>query len=104
MTPDQRLDQLEPLMAEHSAQLNLHTAQLRRIASGIQLLTDSIHQQSDNITFLLRQQAEMKGDIALIKGGMTEMKSDIEQLKQVQAQQTETLTAILNILQKRSDN
>ncbi len=90
MTPDRRLDQLEPLMAEHSAQLDLHTAQLRRIARGIQLVTESINQQSDNITFLLKQQVEMKGDL--------------EQIRQVQAQQTETLTTILNILQGRSDN
>ncbi len=90
MTPDRRLDQIEPLLAEHSAQFDLHTAQLRRIASGIQLMTDSINQQSDSITFLLKEQAEMKSDIA--------------QMKQVQAQQGETLTAILNILQGRSDN
>ncbi len=90
MTPDRRLDQLEPLMAEHSAQLDLHTAQLRRIAGGIQLVTESISQQSDNVTFLLKQQAEMKGDL--------------EQIKQVQTQQTETLNTILNILQGRSDN
>ncbi len=77
-------------MAEHSAQPDLHTAQLRRIASGIQLITNSIDQQGDNIIFLLAQQAEMK--------------SDITQMKQVQAQQGETLTAILNILQGRSDN
>ena len=97
MTPDRRLDQLEPLMAEQSAQLDLHTAQLRRIASGIQLVTDSINQQSDTITFLLKQQAEMKGDIGQIRG-------DIDQIKKVQAQQNEILTAILNILQGRSDN
>jgi septal ring factor EnvC (AmiA/AmiB activator) len=90
MTPDRRLDQLEPLMAEHSAQLDLHTAQLRRIAGGIQLVTESISQQSDNVTFLLKQQAEMKGDL--------------EQIRQVQTQQTETLNTILNILQGRSDN
>ncbi len=90
MTPDRRLDQLEPLMAEHSAQLDLHTAQLRRIAGGIQLVTESISQQSDNVTFLLKQQAEMKGDL--------------EQIRQVQTQQTETLNIILNILQGRSDN
>lgn len=90
MTPDRRLDQIESLMAEHGAQLDLHTAQLRRIASGIQLITNSIDQQSDNITFLLKEQAEMK--------------SDITQMKQMQAEQGETLIAILNILQGRSDN
>lgn len=90
MTPDRRLDQLEPILAEHTAQLDLHTAQLRRIANGIQTITQAIGQQSDNITFVLQEQAQIK--------------ADIEQIKQTQAQQTQTLTAILNILQGRSDN
>lgn len=90
MTPDQRLNQIEPLLAEHSAQLDQHTAQLRRIASGIQIITEAIGKQSDNITFLLTQQAEMK--------------DQIDQIKQAQNQQGETLAAILNILQGRSDN
>lgn len=90
MTPDRRLDQLEPLMAEHSAQLDLHTAQLRRIANGIQLVTESISQQSNNITFLLQEQAQIK--------------DDIQQIRLEQNRQTETLAAILNILQGRSNN
>jgi len=118
MTPDRRLDQLEPLMAEQSAQLDLHTAQLRRIATGIQLITDSIHQQSDNISFLLNQQAGMKSDIAQIKSDVAELKSElanlqsdmteskagITELKQLQLQQGETLTTILMLLQGRLDN
>ena len=83
MTPDRRLDQIEPLLAEHSAQLDLHTAQLRRIASGIQLITESVVKQSDDITFLL---------------------GEVNQIRQTQAQQGETLNAILAILQGRSNN
>jgi chromosome segregation ATPase len=90
MTPDRRLDQIEPLLAEHSAQLDLHTAQLRRIAHGIQSITEAISHQSDNITFLLQEQ--------------TQIKDDIEQIKQEQSRQTQTLTAILNLLQGRSNN
>lgn len=97
MTPDRRLDQLEPLMAENSAQLDLHTAQLRRIAQGIQLITESISQQSDSITFLLQEVAGVKQD-------QIQMKTDIQQIRQEQGRQTETLTAILNILQGRSNN
>lgn len=90
MTPDRRLDQLELLLAEHSAQLDLHTAQLRRIAHGIQMITESISQQSDNITFLLGEVAEVKQVQA--------------QHTQILTRQEEKLTAILNILQGRSDN
>lgn len=97
MTPERRLNQIEPLLAEHSAQLDLHTAQLRRIAQGIQVITESTVGQSDNITFLLTEQAQIKTDVEQIK-------TDVEQVKQVQTQQTEMLTTILNILQKRSDN
>lgn len=60
MTPEKRLDQLEPLLAEHSAQLYLHSAQLRRIAHNIQQIGEGMVQQSDNIAFLLREQAELK--------------------------------------------
>ena len=62
----------------------------RRIALGIQMITESIGQQSDNITFLLQEQAQIKGHI--------------QQIREKQSRQTETLVTILNILQGRSHN
>lgn len=81
MTADERLDQLEILLAESMAILDRHTAQLKQLNSSVnqlksdvsqlksdisqlksdvELLSKSIIQQSDNISFLLREQAEMK--------------------------------------------
>lgn len=97
MLPERRLNQVESLLAEHSAQLDLHTAQLRRIAQSIQLITENSVRQSGSITFLLTEQAHMKTDVEHIK-------TNVNQVKQVQTQQTEMLTIVLTILQKHSDN
>lgn len=74
MTADERLDQLEPLMSEALAVLDRHTAQLKQHTvvlkqhTGIleqhtvllEHLSTAVGQQSDNISFLLHEQAEMK--------------------------------------------
>jgi len=83
MTPEARLNQIEPLLAEHSAQLDLHTAQLRRISLSVQAIAEGVAQQTDNVTFLL---------------------VEVAQIKETLGQHGEVLQAILNILQKRSDN
>jgi len=90
MTPEKRLNQIEPLMAEHSAQLDLHTAQLRRISLSVQTIAEGVGQQTDNMVFLLNEVAQIK--------------QIQEQQTQILNQQSETLQAILNILQQRSDN
>ena len=90
MTAEKRLDELEPVMGEIAAQLDLHTAQIRRVAAGIGSIVSAISEQSDNITFLLDGQADNKERLARIEAEQT--------------QQGETLKAILSILQKRFDN
>jgi uncharacterized coiled-coil protein SlyX len=97
MTPEKRLDQIEPLLAEHSALLDLHTGQLRRIAHGIQAMSEGIGQQSDNISFVLESQAKQGSRLAKIEAVQAEH-------TQTLAQHGEMLQAILNILQKRSNN
>ena len=81
MTPDKRLDQLEPIIGEFAAQLDLHTAQLRRANTGIVMLIETTTQQSDNITFLLHGQAELKADVSELKADTSGLKADVSELK-----------------------
>jgi hypothetical protein len=59
MTADQRLDQLEPLLAQSLSTLDRHTSQLKVVIAGVM-------QQSDNIQFLLTDAAEAKEERATI--------------------------------------
>lgn len=97
MTPDRRLDQLEPVIGEMAAQLDLHTAQLKRIAIGVSTITAAIGEQSDNITFLLTGQANLRTEVA-------EMKAEQQGMKHQLARIEEQNILILSILQKGSEN
>ncbi|QKG57618.1 hypothetical protein GKZ68_13890 [Hymenobacter sp. BRD128] len=88
MTADQRLDQLEPLLSEAMTILDRHTAQLKQLTNAVGQLTTIAIQQSDNISFLLREHviiktdvAELKDDVAILKGGVAELKGDVAELK-----------------------
>ncbi|WP_310392730.1 hypothetical protein [Hymenobacter sp.] len=66
MTADERLDQLEPLLSGALRILDQHTNQLN-------LLTAAATEQSSNLLFVLRQQAEMDtrlGGVETRLGGM----------------------------------
>ena len=78
MTPEKRLNQLEPIMAEVSAQVDRVTAQNR------QLIT-TVTQQSDDIQFLLRETSVIKQDVSEIKEDMSEVKLRIVGLEAGQA-------------------
>lgn len=102
MTPDKPnrrtgLDQLEPMMDEFAAQLDLHTAQLRRVNTGIATLIDTTSHQSDDITFILRGQADQREQIAKLTVGLAEVNTKLDSSQQL-------LTAILNAVQKPSGN
>jgi hypothetical protein len=97
MTPERRLDQLEPAIGEALAQLDLHTAQLKRIAGNIGTVTGAIVEQSENITFLLTRVATISTEIAEMK---TEQQAQRQQFDRIESQNT----LILNILQGRSNN
>ena len=104
MTADDRLNQLEPLLAETITILDRHTNQLKQLNNISGQLTGSVGQltgsvgqltgsvgqlstamvqQSDNITFLLREQMEMKADIADLKTGQAETNGKLDQLLQL---------------------
>ena len=111
MTPDRRLDQLEPVLGEAVAQLDLHTAQLKRANNNISTLIEINTRQSDDITFVLRGQADQREQIAKLTVGQDEMKAELNELKAGQVAINErldgfgqTLTAILTAVQKPSGN
>jgi chromosome segregation ATPase len=81
MTADQRLDQLEPLISEAMTILDRHTAQLKQLSNAVSQLTTIAVQQSDNISFLLREHLVIKADIAEIKQDVSGLKTDVAGLK-----------------------
>ena len=90
---DDRLDQLEPLLSEALTVLDRHTYQLKQLSASVGQLTNAVVQQGDNISFLLREQLEMKGDIV-------EMKNTITGVKDQQDQMDGKLDQILQLLQQ----
>jgi chromosome segregation ATPase len=81
MTADQRLDQLEPLLSEAMTILDRHTAQLKQLTNAVGQLTTIATQQSDNISFLLREHVIIKTDVATLKTDVATLKTDVATLK-----------------------
>ena len=81
MTADQRLDQLEPLLSEAMTILDRHTAQLKQLTNAVGLLTTIATQQSDNISYLLREHIIIKADVATLKTDVATLKTDVATLK-----------------------
>ncbi|WP_210521044.1 hypothetical protein [Hymenobacter terricola] len=81
MTADDRLNQLEPLLSEALTVLDRHTYQLKQLSGAVGQLTTAVAQQGDNISFLLREQMEMKADIIEIKADMNGIKTDMAGMK-----------------------
>ncbi|GAA4499783.1 hypothetical protein GCM10023172_18950 [Hymenobacter ginsengisoli] len=81
MAADQRLDQLEPLLSEAMTILDLHTAQLKQLTNAVGQLTTLAVQQSDNISFLLREHIVIKADVAELKTSVAGLKTDVAELK-----------------------
>ena len=74
MTADQRLDQLEPLLAQSLATLDRHTAQNKFIISALE-------HHSDQIGFLLGKTAELATDVAGLKTDVAGLKTDLAGLR-----------------------
>lgn len=81
ITADQRLDQLEPLLSEAMTILDRHTAQLKQLTNAVGLLTTIATQQSDNISYLLREHIIIKADVATLKTDVATLKTDVATLK-----------------------
>lgn len=100
MTADDRLNQLEPLLAESMTILDRHTFQLKQLSNSVSDLQNSVStlitasvRHSDDITFLLREQAEIKTDIA-------EIKTDVADIKTEQTSMNGKLDLLIQLLQK----
>jgi lipopolysaccharide export system protein LptA len=81
MNTDERLNQLEPLVAEALAVLDRHTAQLKQLNNAVAQNTQVLIQQSDNISFLLREHIVIKDDVATLKGDVATLTGDVSILK-----------------------
>ena len=102
MTPDNPrrrtgLDQLEPVNGEFAAQL-------RRVNVGIATLIETTSRQSDDINFLLRGQADQREQIAKLVAGQATLEAGQASIHERLDGFGQTLTAILNAVQKPSGN
>jgi len=61
--------------------LDRHTAQLKQLTNAVGQLTTIAIQQSDNISFLLREHVIIKADVATLKSNVAELKSDVAEIK-----------------------
>ena len=77
MTPEKRLNQLEPVVAEMVAQLDRVTAQNRTLVIVVTQNTEAIVTQSDNIQFLLHEVAELKTEVGDLKTEVGDLKTEI---------------------------
>jgi chromosome segregation ATPase len=104
MTSDERLNQLELLLAETMAVLDQHTGLHRQTQAQIKQIIGLIGQQSSNIEFLLtavaelrtivasvqKEQAEMRGSMAEMRGSMAEMRGSMAEMRaEIRAEQAE---------------
>ena len=100
MTSDERLNQLELLLAETMAVLDQHTGLHRQTQAQIKQIIGLIGQQSSNIDFLLtavaelrtivasvqKEQTEMRGSMAEMRGSMAEMRGSMAEMRAEQAE------------------
>ena len=66
------------MIGEFAAQLDLHTALLRRDNTGIATLIETTSHQSDDINFVLRGQADQREQIAKLVAGQAAINERLE--------------------------
>ncbi len=104
MTADERLNQLEPLLAETMTILDRHTAQLRQLSNALAQNTSILIQQNDNISFLLQEHIVIKDDVATLKTDVATLKTDVATLKtDVATLKTDVATLKTDVAEMRSD-
>jgi hypothetical protein len=95
MTLDERISQVELLLAETMAILDRHTAQLKQHTGLLINLTEVAAQHSDSIGFLLRE-------IIDVKTQQSVMHADLGEVKERQASMDGKLDLILGKLDRLS--
>jgi hypothetical protein len=82
-SPEQRLDQLEPVISEMLAKQDETAAKVERVSAQVRQLTvvvtNSLTTQSDNIEFLLTQTQQLTEGQARLEQGQTELKQHVNQ-------------------------
>ena len=81
LNADDRISQLEPLLAEAMTILDRHTAQLKQLNNAVAQNTSVLIPQSDNISFLLQEHIVIKTDLATLKTDIAILKSDVAEMK-----------------------
>jgi hypothetical protein len=64
MTADQRLDQLEPMLAQGLAQGDRTTAQLTQLRNQVAVVAESVGQHSDSFQFIFKELAAVRDEQA----------------------------------------
>ncbi|MCF0039931.1 hypothetical protein [Dyadobacter fanqingshengii] len=67
MTADQRLDQIEPVLAELLAKQDHTDKKVDRLTDIVLNISQVLNKQSDNVSFLLKNQLQMSGQIENIE-------------------------------------
>ncbi len=82
-TPEQRLDQLEPVIGEMLAKQDETAAKVERVSAQVRQLTvvvtNSLTTQSDNIEFLLTRTQQLTEGQARLEQGQSELKQQVNQ-------------------------
>jgi hypothetical protein len=82
-TPEQRLDQLEPVIGEILAKQDETAAKVERVSAQVRQLTvvvtNSLTTQSDNIEFLLTRTQQLTEGQARLEQGQSELKQQVNQ-------------------------
>jgi hypothetical protein len=114
MTPEKRLDQIEPVIGEMLAVLDQHTALHRQTHAQIKQLTvtftQAFTQQSDQINFLLNDAAERKEQITYVQKQIdylllsdSERKSQIASLIQSDSERKSQIASLIQSDSERKD-
>ncbi len=82
-SPEQRLDQLEPVISEMLAKQDETAAKVERVSAQVRQLTvvvtNSLTTQSDNIEFLLTRTQQLTEGQARLDQGQSELKEQVNQ-------------------------
>jgi hypothetical protein len=82
-SPEQRLDQLEPVISEMLAKQDETAAKVERVSAQVRQLTvtvtNSLTTQSDNIEFLLTRTQQLTEGQARLEQGQSELKEQVNQ-------------------------
>ena len=109
-TPEQRLDQLEPVISELLARQDETAAKVERVSAQVRQLTVAVTSvltiqstQSDNIVFLLDRtqqlaegQAKLEQGQARLEQGQAKLEQEVAGLSQQMTQGFEQVMTLLN--------